>query len=49
MTRRNPFPGVTTKPDRHDKLRHRLRRKVNDRKIDAYLLGTYVSAEFRAA
>jgi len=49
MTRRNPFPGVTTKPDRHGKLRHRLRCKVNGRKIDAYLPGTYGSAEFRAA
>ena len=35
--RRNPFPGVSTKPDRHGKLRHRLRRTVGGRKVDAYL------------
>ena len=47
--RRNPFPGVTTKPDRHGKLRHRLRRTVKGRKVDVYLPGAYASAEFRAA
>ena len=47
--RRNPFPGVSTKPDRHGKLRHRLRRTVGGRKVDAYLPGPYGSAEFRAA
>ena len=47
--RRNPFPGVSTKPDRHGKLRHRLRRTVKGRKVDTYLRGPYGSAEFRAA
>ena len=47
--RRNPFPGVSTKPDRHGKLRHRLRRAVGRRKVDAYLPGPYGSPEFRAA
>ena len=47
--RRNPFPGVSTKPDRDGKLRHRLRRTVGGRKVDAYLPGPYGSAEFRAA
>ena len=47
--RRNPFPGVSTKPDRHGKLRHRLRRTVMGRKVDTYLRGPYGSAEFRAA
>ena len=47
--RRNPFPGVSTKPDRHGKLRHRLRRTVGRRKVDAYLPGPYGSPEFRAA
>ena len=37
IRRRNPFPGVSTKPDRHGKLRHRLRRIVKGRKIDVYL------------
>ena len=50
MTRpHNPFPGVSTKPDRHGKLRHRLRRKIKGRKVDAYLPGPYGSPEFRAA
>ena len=49
MKRRNPFPGVTTKPDRHGKLRHRLRRTIGGRKVDAYLPGGYGSTEFRAA
>ena len=47
--RRNPFPGVTTTPDRHSKLRHRLRRTVKGRKVDCYLPDPYGSAEFRAA
>lgn len=47
--RRNPFPGVSTKPDRHGKLRHRLRKKVKGRKIDLYIDAPYGSAEFRAA
>ena len=47
--RRNPFPGVSTKPDRHGKLRHRLRRTVGRRKVDAYLPGPYGSPEFRAS
>ena len=47
--RRNPFPGVTTKPDRHGKLRHRLRRSIAGRKIDCYLPGPYASEEFRVA
>ena len=49
MRRRNPFPGVTTVEDRHGKLRHRLRRTVGGRKIDAYLPGPYGSPEFRQA
>ena len=49
IRRRNPFPGVSTKPDRHGKLRHRLRRTVGGRKVDAYLPGPYGSPEFRAA
>ena len=47
--RGNPFPGVSTKPDRHGKLRHRLRRTVDRRKVDAYPPGPYGSPEFRAA
>ena len=49
IRRRNPFPGVSTKPDRHGKLRHRLRRTVGGRKVDAYLPGPHGSPEFRAA
>lgn len=49
MRRRNPFPGVTTVADRHGKLRHRLRRTVNGRKVDVYLPGGFGSTEFRAA
>ena len=49
IRRPNPFPGVSTKPDRHGKLRHRLRRTVGGRKVDAYLPGPYGSTEFRAA
>ena len=49
IRRRNPFPGVSTKPGRHGKLRHRLRRTVGGRKVDAYLPGPYGSTEFRAA
>ena len=49
MRRRNPFPGVTTAPDRHGKLRHRLRRTVKGRKVDVYLPGPYGSPAFRAA
>ena len=47
--RKNPFPGVSTKPDRHGKLRHRLRRTIRGRKLDAYLPGPYGSPAFRAA
>ena len=36
IRRRNPFLGVSTKPDRHGKLRHRLRRTVKGRKVDTY-------------
>ena len=46
---RNPFPGVHTGPDRHGKLRHRLKRTANGQKIDCYLPGPYGSPEFRAA
>ena len=49
LRRRNPFPGVSTGPDRHGKLRHRLKRTVNGRKVDCYLPGPYGSPEFRAA
>ena len=49
MRRRNPFPGVTMAPDRHGKLRHRLRRTVKGRKVDVYLPGPYGSPAFRAA
>ena len=49
MRRRNPFPGVTMAPDRHGKLRHRLRRTVKGRRIDVYLPGPYGSPAFRAA
>ena len=49
IRRRSPFPGVTTGADRHGKLRHRLRRTVNGRKVDVYLPGAYGSTEFRAA
>ena len=49
VRRRNPFPGVSTGPDRHGKLRHRLKRTVNGRKVDCYLPGPYGSPEFRAA
>ena len=47
--RRNPFPGVSTGPDRHGKLRHRLKRTGNGRKVDCYLPGPYGSTEFRQA
>ena len=47
--RKNPFPGVNTVEDRHGKLRHRLRRKIQGRTIDTYLPGPYGSPEFRAA
>ena len=36
-------------PDRHGKLRHRLRRTVKGRKVDVYLPGPYGSPAFRAA
>ena len=49
IRRRNPFPGVTTVADRHGKLRHRLRRTVNGKKISVYLAGAYGSVQFRAA
>ena len=49
IRRRNPFPGVSTKPDRHGKLRHRLRRTVKGLKVDTYLPGPYGSPAFRAA
>ena len=49
LRRRNPFPGVSTGPDRHGKLRHRLKRTVNGRKVDCYLPGPCGSPEFRAA
>ena len=49
MKRRNPFPGLTSKPDRHGKIRHRLRKRVKGRIIDAYLPGPYGSEAFRAA
>ena len=47
--RRNPFPGVSTKPDRHGKLRHRLRRTIKGRTVDVYLPGPYGSPEFRTS
>ena len=49
VRRRNPFPGVSTGPDRHGKLRHRLKRTVKGQKIDCYLPGPYGSTEFRQA
>ena len=49
LRRRNPFPGVSTGPDRHGKLRHRLKRTVKGRKVDCYLPGPYGSTEFRQA
>ena len=47
--RHNPFPGVATVEDRHGKRRHRLRRIINGRPVDAYLPGPYGSPAFRAA
>ena len=49
IRRRNPFPGVSTGPDRHGKLRHRLKRTVKGCKVDCYLPGPYGSTEFRHA
>ena len=49
LRRRNLFPGVSTGPDRHRKLRHRLKRTVKGCKVDCYLPGPYGSPEFRAA
>ena len=49
LRRRNPFPGVSTGPYRHGKLRHRLKRTVKGRKVDCYLPGPYGSTEFRQA
>ena len=49
VRRRNPFPGVSTGPDRHGKLRYRLKRTVKGQKIDCYLPGPYGSTEFRQA
>ena len=47
--KRNPFPGVSSKPDRHGRIRHRLRATVRGVKVDTYLPGPYGSTEFRAA
>ena len=47
--RRNPFPGVSTGPDRHGKLRHRLKRTIRGRKVNCYLPGPYGEVEFRRA
>ena len=47
--RKNPFVGVHTAPDRHGKLRHRLKRTIRGRKIDCYLPGPFGSPAFRAA
>ena len=49
IARRNPFPGVTSKPDRHGRIRHRLRKMTKGVKVDTYLPGAFGSAEFRAA
>ena len=49
MRYRKEFPGVTIVRDRHGRLRYRLRRTTNGRKIDAYLPGVIGSTEFRAA
>ena len=49
MRYRKEFAGVTVVKDRHGKLRYRLRRTTNGRKIDAYLPGVIGSTEFRAA
>ena len=45
----NKFQGVTVVSDRHGKLRHRLRRTVEGRRIDCYLPGPFGSVEFIAA
>lgn len=44
---KNPFPGVTRAPDRHGKVRWRLRLKKP--RIDTYISGEYGSVEFRKA
>lgn len=50
MSRRgNPFPGVTRAPDRHGKVRWRLRLTIKGRRIDTYINHRYNSADFRAA
>ena len=49
MRYRKEFAGVTVVKDRHGKLRYRLRRTTNGRKIDTYLRGVIGSTEFRAA
>jgi integrase len=45
---KKPFPGVTRAPDRHGKIRWRLRCTIKGRKVDTYLSGAFGSAEFRA-
>ena len=47
--RRSAFRGVICVEDRHGRLRHRLRRRIDGRNIDCYLPGVYGSAEFVAA
>lgn len=44
---KNPFPGVSRAPDRHGKVRWRLRLKKPH--IDTYISGEYGSVEFRKA
>ena len=45
---KKPFPGVTRAPDKHGKVRWRLRCTIKGRKVDTYIHGVYGSAPFRA-
>ena len=47
--RKNPFPGVHSAPDRHGKIRHRLKRIIEGRTIGCYLPSPYGGVEFRRA
>ncbi|NDV52150.1 tyrosine-type recombinase/integrase [Salipiger sp. PrR003] len=49
MKKGKKFRGVNRHEDRHGKVRWRLRRTINGRKIDTYLPGPYGSDAFKAA
>lgn len=45
--RKGQFKGVTRAPDRHGKIRWRLRRTIKGRKIDTYIHGVYGDDQFK--